>query len=74
MRVLLDSIKDEGKRIYGISGSCTSKYPCELCLVLIQSSIIDCVLEVSESPKIGKTMPATEYTCFGGINTASRAI
>ena len=41
-------------------------------LVLTQVSC-GCVVEVSESPKIGKTMSRTGYTCSGGINTASGA-
>ena len=55
---LLASIKNEDKRIYGISAP--SRASTLVNYVGIDSSIIDCILEVSGSPKIGKTMPGTD--------------
>ena len=55
---ILNNIKEEGKTIYGISAP--SRASTLINYVGINENIIDCVLEISGSKKIGKYIPGTE--------------
>lgn len=54
---LLDQIKREGKRLYGISAP--SRASTLINYVGLDDGILDCVLEVQGSKKIGKYIPGT---------------
>ena len=55
---ILNNIKEEGKTIYGISAP--SRASTLINYVGINENIINCVLEISGSKKIGKYIPGTE--------------
>ncbi len=54
---LLDQIKREGKRVYGISAP--SRASTLINYVGLDDGILDCVLEIKGSKKIGKYIPGT---------------
>ena len=54
---MLHKIKQEGKRVFGIGAP--SRASTLINYVGIDQSIMDCVLEIGGSPKLGKYMPGT---------------
>ncbi len=57
LHALISSIREEGKRIYGIGAP--SRASTLIHYVGLESNIVDCVLEVKGSYKTGKYMPGT---------------
>ena len=66
LHALLNSIKSEGKRIFGISSP--SRASTLVNYVGLDQDIIECIVEIKGSHKIGKYMPGTRIPVLDESN------